>query len=148
VSILTDINALKFRLQNNGPLNAYFTEKFNKALSVKKVFKNRVEIGSSDLPLLMITRPQVARNFGGSKSTNKEHSILLYLGFYYDNTADLELPLDYFVEIDDLLEDAVQTKLPLAGDKSFAVTVEDSANDEGMLHPVYFMSMHLIIRAR
>ena len=148
MSILPDINALKVRLQNAPALNAFFTDKFNKALTVKKVYKNRTEITATDLPLLMITRPQIVRTFGGSRAVNKEHSVLLYVGFHYDKVNDLELPLDYFIELDDLLEDAVLTKLAVTGDKAFAVSVEDSANDEGMLHPIYFMSMHLKIRAR
>ena len=149
MSIIANINALKARLQNAPELNAFFVNNFGKALKVVKAYKNRTEIAFDDLPILMITRPQIDRSYGGSKGVNKEHHIFLYVGFHYDKVDDLELALDYFVELDDLLEDAVSTRLlSVAEDKAFVVSIEESANDEGMLHPIYFMKMHLKIKDR
>jgi hypothetical protein len=149
MSIILDINALKVRLQNNPDLNDWFLEKFGKDLQVKKIFKNRAELSmAEDFPLIMITRPQVNRTFGGSSAVDKHHDLLLYCGFYYDDAADLELPLDYFIELDDLLERAVITKTTADGDKVIPISIAESANDQGLKHPFYFMSMHTILRAR
>jgi hypothetical protein len=145
MSFITYINALKVRLENNADLQNYFQEKFSAALTVQKVFKDRTAIDQADLPLCMITRPGVGRTPSGS-ATKREHSVLLYVGWPYDDLSDLEKPLEYFIEIDDLLEAAVMTKSQAAGDMGMYIAVEDSANDEGMYHPIYFQTMHLTIK--
>jgi hypothetical protein len=145
MSFITYINALKVRLENNADLQNYFVDKFGEGLTVKKVFKDRTAIDQADLPLCMITRPDVGRTPAGN-ATKREHSVLLYVGWPYEDLADLEKPLEYFIDIDDLLEVAVMTKSQAAGDMGMYIAVEDSANDEGLYHPIYFQTMHLKIK--
>ena len=147
MSAISYINAVKARIEGNAALQAYFEEQFGRRLTVKKSYKNREEINVGDLPVLMITRPQVGRSVSGNVTT-RSHELLLYLGFHYPNTDDLELPLEYFIEIDERLADAVARKTDLADDRAMYVIVGESANDEGAFHPVYFQTMHLTIKER
>lgn len=144
MSFIDNINALKVRLENNAALNAYAVNNYGKVFKVMKVYKNRVEIQLSDLPIIMITRPSVRRT-PGNLSSRKDHSVSLYAGFRQE---DRETSLEQFIELDELLEAAVIAKTALFGDVPMSVEVNDSLNDEGMYHPSYFLAMNLTVKTK
>jgi hypothetical protein len=144
MSFIDNINAFKVRLENNQALNDFALTKFGKVCAVWKVFHNRTEIGHGDLPLIMITRPNLIRT-PSNLSSRKEHTVALYAGFLqYDRL----LVLEQFIELDSLLEDAVMAKTNIQGDIPMAVEVTDSTNDEGLYHPVYFMVMQVKVKTK
>lgn len=142
MSFVKKLNALKIRLEKSKKLQDYFYENFNKPLSIKRVFKNRVEIGLSDLPILLITRPRRDTLFAGNIS-NKEHSVLLRIGF---NQNDFEKAQDNLIEIEEIIEEIIPMKTTDPDDVAMAMSVGETLNDEGVYHPVYFMMMHLIVK--
>lgn len=144
MSFVDNINAFKIRLENNQALNDFALTKFGKVFKVWKVFHNRTEIGLDDLPLIMITRPNVNRT-PSNLSPRKEHTVALYAGFRQE---DRLLALEQFIELDSLLEDTVMVKTNIQGDIPMAVEVTDSANDEGLYHPIYFLVMHLKVKTK
>lgn len=144
MSFIAKINALKVRLENNQALQNFCMNKFNKRLTVLKVFRDRTEISLSDLPIVMITRPQVNRTFAGYMP-KIEQIIYLYAGFHQ---IDREKAIDNSIEFEELLEEAINQKTQVSGDIPMAIMPGDSANDEGMFHPVYFLVMHLTVKER
>lgn len=146
MSFIASINALKVRIENNQPLQDFFQTNFNKSLTVKKVYKNRIEVNLDQLPFQMITRPLVERTFAGNDS-KKVHSVLLYTLFLLPDD-DIEKALEHFIDIDELLEEAISVKTSLQGDKAIAVIPGNSENDEGKFHPVYASVMHVMIKDR
>ena len=142
MSILSKLKGIQKRLELNQALQNYCTEKFGRELKVKRVFKNRIEINLNELPLIMITRPRVNRATQNGV-ISKSHSVFLYIGF---SQEDLLKAQDNIVELDELVEVAVNERQ--TGDVPLAITVEDSVNDEGMYHPVYFNVTHLTVKDR
>lgn len=141
-TLIQKINGLKARLEAHAGLINFCASNFNKALTVGKVFKQRTEVQIDEFPLVMITRPQRQYEFGGAVS-HKKNIVYLYAGF---RTEDKGKALDLSIEFEDLLEEAVGTRA--AGDVPMDVSATDSANDEGMFHPVYFLVKHVVIKDR
>lgn len=144
MSFVNNINALKVRLENHAGLNTFCQNTFGKGLNVQKVFKHRTEVQLDDFPIVMITRPRKDITFAGEVS-RKEQSVYLYAGFHQD---DKEKALENSIEFEEYLEQAVLNKTQIQGDIPMAVSINDSANDEGMFHPVYFLVMHLKVKTR
>lgn len=144
MSFVNNINAIKIRLENHAGLNSFCQNTFGKTLNVQKVYKNRKEIQLDDLPIVMITRPRKALTVSG-EAPKKEQSVYLYAGFKQD---DQEQALENSIQFEEYLEQAVIAKTQIQGDMGMAVFVDDTANDEGMFHPVYFMVMHLKVKCR
>jgi hypothetical protein len=141
-NLIAKINGLKLRLEAYAPLRTFCTTNFNKELTVKKVFKHRTEIQLNEFPLVLITRPQRQYEFAGEVA-RKKNIVYLYAGFRQE---DREKALENSIEFEDLLEEAVNTRA--TGDVPMAVSATDSANDEGMFHPVYFLVKHVVIKDR
>lgn len=141
-TLIQKINGLKLRLEAHAGLSNFCMSNFNKALTVRKVFKQRTEFQLDEFPIVMITRPQRQYEFAGQVSRKKE-VVYLYAGF---RSEDREKALELSIEFEDLLEEAVNTRAE--GDVPMDVSATDSANDEGMFHPVYFMVKHVVIKDR
>ena len=144
MGFIDNINAFKVRLEKNAALNAFAAETFGKAFTVQKEFRNRVEINMNELPVHLITRP-ILRRDEANQSARKEHTVQIYSGFYM---LDKSLALAAFIELDELIENAVVAYTGLSGDKPMAVRVVDSINDEGTYHPSYFMTMQLLVKTK
>ena len=144
MGFLDKFKAIAVRIQNNQALDQFCQTNFGKSLSVLKIFKHRTEIDIKDLPIVLITRPRVSRQFHGNVP-KKEHSIFLYCGFF---SEDKEKAAEYSIELEELIEDAVKTRTTDANDKPIPLMPANSALDEGKFHPVYFFVMEVLVKGR
>jgi len=137
------IQALQAQLENDTALQAFTQSAWGKALTVEQVFKDRTEVRMSDLPLIMITRPEVRRT-ELSNVRDGHHTVRLYCGFHSQDKhaaavdmIDFEEAIDNAIDADDTLGGTCIQALP-----------GDSVNDEGKFHPVYFIVKDLSIHHR
>lgn len=142
-SFTTVIDNLATTLTNNSALAAFCSAEWGKTLTVIKAYRQRQEISLSDLPLILITRPAVIKQFriGARDGT---HTVRLYAGFYQ---PDKTRALNEFIGFEEKIDDAL-----LAADPNTigAITISPlaSQNDEGEFHPVYFTVMDAEITHR
>ncbi len=135
MSFKEKLNALKTRLENDPALNQFCQSNFGKSLTVLKVFKQRTELSIGDLPIILMTRPQVKRK-------PKRHSVFLYAGFLSEDELQA---IDLSIEFEELVEGAIRIKTSHTDDRTMEVDPGDSTNDEGRFHPVYFFVMEVLI---
>ncbi len=137
------INSLKEKLETNPTLSQFCADNWGRGITVKTVFKQRTEINTSDLPLILITRPSVQKAFriGVRDAT---HTIRLYCGFF---EKDRRKALTNFVGFEEAIDDAL---LQINPDEIGAIEIRPtiSINDEGIYHPVYFIVMEVEILHR
>jgi hypothetical protein len=143
ISFTAALGALKTQLEGNAALAAFCQSKWNRDLTVSISYKKRVEIHTSDLPVILITRPSVAKShLTGAR--DGQHTVRLYAGFHQPDRAQAQLDL---IEFEELLDDAVLSDHTLGGTAISAIPTE-SANDEGEHHPVYFMAADVEVKHR
>lgn len=140
---ITIMNNIVTTLQNDSALAAFCTTKWGKALKVMKVYKRRIEISAEDLPIILITRPQVEKEFlVGARDV--DNIIRLYAGFQQD---DREKALDEIIEFEETIDDALLVDHTRGGN-AINTAPKASVNDEGEYHPVYFIAMDVAIKQR
>lgn len=130
-------------LKDNNALSSFVTEKWGKPLTVRKVFRNRIDISTEALPIIFVTRPSVKKDFTLS-TRDGDHIVRLYCGFYQDDTSKA---LDEMVEFEEKIDDALLVD-ETRGGNAIDTVPEASDNDEGKFHPTYFMVMHMLIKHR
>lgn len=140
-SFTTVIDNLATVLTNNSALQAFCQAKWGKSVTVAKAFRQRTEIGLSDLPIILITRPAVEKPYETIGAKEGRHTVRLYCGFYQDKKNNA---LQEGVEYEEKIEDTVLTNSTLAGTAVY-VKPKNSVNDEGEFHPVYFTVMDVEI---
>lgn len=136
MSAVNATDNIKSVLSSDPQLLAWIAEHFpGKTLKVIRAYKRRQEINTADLPLVMITRPTRTRIDGPIGRRRYNSSVLIYAGFQFDGKRE-DGP-DLLDQFDELIEDALLKDIRRGG---FAVDTEwdDSSNDEGANHPVYF----------
>lgn len=137
------VNNIVTTLQNDPALTTYCTAQWGKALNVLKVYKRRIEISAEDLPIILITRPQVEKEFlVGARDA--DHMVRLYAGFQQD---DREEALDEIIEFEEKIDDALLVDHTRGGN-AINTDPKASVNDEGEYHPVYFIAMDVAIKQR
>jgi|SRR6185369_12681077 len=117
----------------------FCSENFGKVMNVAITYRNKQEILPSDLPLTFITRPSTVPAGGLVGQLKKDHTVLLYVGFYCE---DKEKAAAATVEIEELIERILRANFSLNNTVE-SVTVVNSANDEGKFHPTYFQVIEL-----
>lgn len=137
------INNLKTTLETNASIASFCSTKWGKTLTVKKVLKKRTEITLDEFPIILITRPSVGKKSPclGTKLRRTDQTIHLYCGFMQD---DQTKSLDEIIEFEELLDDVLMLD-PKRGGTATSSKLENSVNDEGMFHPVYFFVMDVVI---
>jgi hypothetical protein len=131
------LDDLKTKLEENAGILSFCNTQFGKNITVKRVFKHRTEVSLDELPIIMITRPDITP--GGWRPSERDyvHIARLYCGFHMD---DREKAQEILVEFEELIETAIlQYKNP----NSLPEGIDDidphgAINDEGYFHPVYF----------
>ena len=143
------ITVLMTKLQEDGTLQAFCQDKWKRKITVTKEFRQRVEIPLADLPVIVITRPSVRKEYrlsGGRENTN---TVRLYCGFRQN---DRKKSLEELIAFEELLDDILTANYRLrdTGNNPTVQNVHptDSANDEGMNHPNYFMALEVEIEHR
>lgn len=130
-------------LEGDSALSTFCTNKWGASLTVPRLYKNRTEIQVSELPVALITRPEVKKNFLiGARDA--EHRVRIYLGFRQEDKLKAQEEL---IEVEELIDDALLADHTRGG-KAIDTMPEASANDEGSFHPVYFLVMDVLIKHR
>lgn len=144
MSFVDTLNNIKTTLENDANLQAFCQEKWGKALTVKKVFKQRTEIHLNEFPLVLITRPTRRAQEGLTRRKDNDHTVRLYAGF---NQKDREKAQEETIGFEEAIDNAViadRTRGGTAADTAFV----SSQNDEGLFHPVYFQVIEFDILKR
>lgn len=145
-SFVDVINNIATTLQQDAALSSFCQSKWGRSLSVKKIFKERTEIGLNDLPSILITRPSTEKSFRilGFNIRDWSNTVRLYCGFHQqDKLKALEELIEFEEKIDDaLLFDSTRGGLALRTDP------KTSVNDEGIYYPTYFLAMDVEIISR
>lgn len=143
-SFVDTLNSLKSALENDTALQAFCQAKWGKALTVKKVFKQRQELLIAELPVVLITRPIRRTEDGLARKKDNKNTVRLYAGFHQ---ADRDKALDETIGFEEAIETAVLADETLGGTAA-ATAFDSSQNDEGLFHPVYFTVMEFDILKR
>lgn len=130
-------------LEGDSALSSFCNTKWGASLTVLRLYKNRTEIQISDLPIALVTRPEVDKNFLIGARDGK-HRVRIYFGFLQEDRLKAQEEL---IEVEELIDDALLVDHTRGG-KAIDTTPEASANDEGSYHPVYFMVMDVLIKHR
>lgn len=142
-SFVLPYNNIVTTLQNNSALSTFCNDKWGKALTVKKVYKKRIEINLDELPIILVTRPSVEKEFLiGARDA--DHIVRLYCGF---NQADREKAQEEIVEFEEKIDDALMVDHTRDGTAT-NTNPKSSVNDEGENHPSYFILMDVAIKHR
>lgn len=118
-------------------LETFSTTTWGKAVAVRRVFKHRVEVALTDLPIIMITVPSVEGGTWRPAERDYRPTMRLYCGFHQ---TDPEAAQSQLILFDEAIED---TLLSLKEANNLPAGTEDidpknSVTDEGYFHPVYF----------
>lgn len=135
-SFVDVINNLVNTLQSDSTLDTFCREEWGKSLTIKKVFKKREEVGLTEFPLVMITRPQVSVEQENNIAYERKNTIRLYVGFHQPNR---EAALDEIIELEEMIEKALVQDMSVGGTVDMIIP-GSSVNDEGYFHPVYFIA--------
>jgi len=127
------IAALVTLLTTDTALSAFVLTKWGKPLKVLAVYKDKQEIHDSDLPLIMIVRPQMTPSFEENKVYGG-HLVRLYYGFLQNDKLKGQ---PESIEFEEKLTDALLVD-PSLGGVTINVTPGVTAVDEGRNHPRYF----------
>ena len=135
-SFVSIYNNIITTLQNDSGLTAFCNAKWGKSQKVIKAFKRRIEISKSDLPVILVTRPSVEKEFR-IDSREYKHTVRLYFGF---NQEDREVANEEGIEYEEYIEQALLADRNRGDTTAFCIDTDISraANDEGEYHPVYF----------
>lgn len=118
-------------------LETFSSTTWGKTVAVRRVFKHRVEVALTDLPIIMITVPSVEGATWRPAERDYRPTMRLYCGFHQ---TDPEVAQSQLVLFDEAIED---TLLSLKEANNLPAGTEDidpknSVTDEGYFHPVYF----------
>lgn len=134
--VLTRVKTL---IETDSDLSAFCNDKWGRAPTAAIRFRSRREIGFNELPLVLITRPQVTGRKRVRHGREGVHTVRLYAGFVQN---DPELGAAEQVAFEEKIEDALTRDNPFS-DLALEAAVGDSVNDEGAQAPAYFTVMHV-----
>ena len=131
------LDNLKTTLEGDAAILSYCSTQFGKTHTVKRVFKKRTEISVDELPIMLITRPDVTPEKWRPTEREYTHNALVYCGFYCE---DREAAQKILVEFEELMETAILTyKNPSMLPEGITdIDPKAALNDEGYYHPAYF----------
>lgn len=135
------LDRLKNVLVTNKNLQTLSMIAWKKQVAVKVMFRKRVEIPLSDMPVILITRPAVRDRDHVRDRQTARHTVRLYCGFVQNNH---EAATAQQVDFEEAIDDALTKGNPLR-DMALETNVTDSVNDEGYFHPTYFTVMDVEI---
>ena len=136
------MTGLKTTLESNAALQAYAQAKWSKNIQIMIVFKPDTEVGLDELPLIMMTRPEVKKSslIGGSREG--EHIVRLYFLFREEDRLQAQ---EILIEMDEKIDDALTAPYPWDIGGALDIKPGDSLNNEGNFHPAYALVMDVSI---
>lgn len=144
-TFLDVLDRAKTLLESDAALAAFCQEKWEKALTAEIGYRSRREIAFSELPLVLITRPQVSDRWAPAKNVEQSRQEMrLYAGFQNpDRTAGTR----ELIAFEEKIEDALTKGNPFS-DLALEAAVMDSVNDEGVISPAFFLVMQVSVLYR
>ena len=143
MSIKDATDNIKTVLAQDAALNAWIATTFpGKTLKVRKAFKRRQEVNTSELPLIMITVPARRHKTETAGSRIFENTVTVYTGLCHN--GDRELAPDLVDHFEGLVEAAV-LRDPTRGGYALNTHYAESSNDEGAFHPNYFSALEFLV---
>ena len=146
ISFNTALDRLVGLITADTSLQSFALAKWQKRFTVRREFRNRVQVNTSELPLIMLTRPSVTKEFRISGGRDNVNTVRLYILFQQDERAKAQSEI---VEVEELIDDclAANYRIKDANGDPLVKNVKpgDSVNDEGMFHPVYGIVMDVDI---
>ena len=143
-TFLDVLDRVKTLLEGNADLQAFCLAKWNKTLTAVIGFRSRREISFSELPLVLITRPQVTERERVRAGREGRHTIRIYAGFSQNDAAAGAREL---IEFEEKIEDALTENNPFR-ELVLEAEVGESVNDEGAQPPAYFLVMQIRVLFR
>ncbi len=138
-TFLDVLDKIKTLLENDSALAAFCLEKWEQGLTVDIGFRHRREIAFTELPLVLVTRPQVAKRSRHRHGREATHTARLYAGF---QNPDFSAGTRELIEFEEKIEDALTNGNPFR-DLCLEAAVGDSVNDEGAQPPAFFLVMQV-----
>jgi hypothetical protein len=127
-------------------LQEYASLKWGRVMTVRREFRNRVQVGASELPLIMVTRPSVSKESRISGGRDNVNTIRLYVLFHQHDRAKAQSEV---VAVEELIDDCLEAYYRIKDEDGDPLVKNvkpgESANDEGMFHPVYGIVMDVSI---
>jgi hypothetical protein len=137
------VDHIKNLLETDTALASYCSTTFGKSLTVRKNVRKRMELNLSDFPLIMMSRPRIrSKQENNIPAYERQHSVFLYCGFHQPN---LELGFDQLIEFEEMIDQAVLTPDRTFGNLIDHIDPGESANDEGIFHPICFIVKEYVI---
>lgn len=143
-TFLDVMDRAKALLEGNADLQSFCLAKWNKALTAAIQFRSRREIAFSELPLVLITRPQVNDRQRVRAGREGRHTMRIYAGFTQTDAAAGAREL---IEFEEKIEDALTENNPFR-DLCLEAEAGESVNDEGAQPPAHFLVMHIQVLFR
>lgn len=145
-SFNTILDEIATQIAADTDLSDYCAATWGKALNIKRFFKQRTEIQLADLPIMMITRPEVEPEDIAVEVRRYKHRLRLYCGF---NEQDRLFAQEELIAFEEVIEDAFMTmeRGDTLGSRTVLVEPGIAVNDEGYFHPVYFFVKDVVITA-
>lgn len=141
-SFNTALDRLAELLAADTTIQAFALASWQKKITVKRKFRNRTQIHASELPLIMITRPEVEKESRISGGRDNVNTVRLYILF---NQDDPEKAQSEVVRIEELVDDFLDQNYRIKDAAGMPLVKNikpgGSANDEGMFHPGYGIVM-------
>lgn len=132
----TDITDLVVAaLAGYADLKTFCISNWKKPPAVRKFYKKREEVSLTELPLVMVTVPSQRSTPAAARLLYREYTLRLYCGFQEDDRGKAQ---DLIIKFEEFIEQALLIDAVLNA-QNIEIEVGDSANDEGQLHPVYFI---------
>ena len=145
-SFNTALDRLVVLMQTDAGLSTFCESKWGKIHTVRREFRTRVQVNASELPLIMITRPSVKKEFRISGGRDNTHTVGLYILFQQDDRVKAQSEV---VEVEEWIDDclAANYRIKDAAGVPLVKNVRpgDSSNNEGIWHPIYAIVMDVAI---
>lgn len=143
-TFLDVLDRTKSLLESDADLSAFCQAKWGQALTAEIGYRARREIAFSELPLALITRPQISDRQRVRAGREGRHTIRIYAGF---KNTDKTAGTRELVEFEEKIEDALTRHTPFS-DLCLEAEVAESVNDEGAISPAFFLAMNLSVLFR
>jgi hypothetical protein len=136
MSFISTLAKIKQIIDEDENLQAFVSGNFDRPLSVRITYKERLEINKSELPVIIMTRPEKALNeLNGTVGAFQNHTVLMYIGFHCHNQLTGQIML---IQFEELVEAAIMKNQNAEG-VNVNFTPGPSRNDQGANHPEYFL---------
>lgn len=134
MSFIPALAAIKKLYETDSALQKFLSAHGLGSLKVKTTVRNKENISSNDLPIVMLSRPRLKRDreYGGTSNT---HTVRIYAGFYQTKPDKRVMEL---LEFEELLSNVFAAD-PTLGELVEGINLGESANNEGVIDTCFMV---------